>query len=79
MTPQILPSNKMIHLTMPENTSDLVWFLSQEIIRQGVKETEFVVAGGFDDETEVQSTNPLTNLTTLKRAHEEADTVPVRW
>ena len=64
-----LPKNWNNFLALSENKS-----LSKEIIRQGIPHTEVVVAGGFDDETEVQSTNSWTDVTLLKAAHEEADT-----
>ena len=69
-----LPKNWNNFLCMSENKSDLARFLSQEIIRQGNLYTEVVVAGAFDDGTEVQSTNVLTDVSMLKVAHEEADT-----
>lgn len=69
-----LPKNWNNFLALSENKSNLSRFLSQEIIRQGISHTEVVVAGGFENETEVQSTNPLTDVTLLKVAHEEADT-----
>src|ERR1043165_5047763 len=56
-----LPKNWKNFLCMSENKSDLARFLSQEIIRRGNVYTEVVVAGGFDDGTEVQSTNVLTD------------------
>ena len=69
-----LPKKWNNFLALSENKSDLSRFLSKEIIRQGIPHTEVVVAGGFDDEAEVQSTNTLTDVTMLKVAHEEADT-----
>lgn len=69
-----LPANWNNFLALPENKADLAKFLSEELSKSNPLGKELVVAGGYSNEEEVRSTNPLTNVEPLRATHEEADT-----
>ena len=61
-------------IALPENKADLARSLSEELIANATPQKEIVVAGGFEDELEVQSSVRSTNVANLRATHEEADT-----
>ncbi|KAG1677172.1 putative protein in type-1 retrotransposable element R1DM [Nymphon striatum] len=61
-------------LALPANKEDLAAFLSNELITNAPAGKTLVVAGGFRDEEEVQTSNPNLDVKTLRARHEEADT-----
>ncbi|KAK3909863.1 Chromosome-associated kinesin KIF4 [Frankliniella fusca] len=69
-----LPKDFKNFLALSENKSDLTRFLSEEAMKNDFGSLEVLVAGGFSEETRVDSTNKARDLTDFEANHEEADT-----
>jgi len=61
-------------LAVPENKADLACFLSNHLIANAPTNKTLVVAGGFQREDEVQTSNHELDIQQLAANHEEADT-----
>lgn len=61
-------------MALPENKRDLSIFLSEQLVTYPPKDKILVVAGGFEREDEVKTTDPLLDTELLQANHEEADT-----
>ena len=69
-----LPQKWNDFLAVPANKQDLSLLLSNELIAQAPADKVIVVAGGFTNADEVQSSKPLSEIELLKSNHEETDT-----
>ena len=69
-----LPNSWSNFLALPENKANLAKFLSEHLIANAPQEKVIVVAGGFSDGKEAQSSNQLVDPSLLCADHEEADT-----
>jgi hypothetical protein len=69
-----LPVSWSNFLAMPENKAELSRFMSEQMIANALPDKTIVIAGGFPDEKEVQSSQPTTDMSALAVTHEEADT-----
>ena len=69
-----LPNSWSNFLALPENKENLAKFLSEHLIANAPQEKVIVVAGGFSDRKEAQSSNQLVDSSLLCADHEEADT-----
>ena len=69
-----LPNSWSNFLALPENKANLAKFLSEHLIANAPQEKVIVVAGGFSDGKEAQSSNQLVDSSLLCADHEEADT-----
>lgn len=69
-----VPHNWKDFLAMPENKADLACFLSNHLIKNAPTNKTIVVAGGFQREDEVQTSNHELDIQQLQANHEEADT-----
>ena len=69
-----LPVNWDNFLALPENKADLARFLSQQLMQNSPKDKCIIVAGGFENEEEVQCSDQTKELGSLRAKHEEADT-----
>lgn len=69
-----LPINWDNFIALAENKADLAQFLSQQLIENAPDGKCIVVAGGFQDEEEVQCSDQTLELDSLRAKHEEADT-----
>ncbi|RXM29763.1 hypothetical protein EOD39_8503 [Acipenser ruthenus] len=72
-----LPSNWTDFIAVPANKADLACFLSNHLITNAPADKTLVVAGGFQREDEVQTSNPDLDIHQLQANHEEADARPV--
>jgi len=62
-----------------QNKADLARFLSQQLMIQAPSNKTIVVAGGFSNELQVESSTHDVNTEDLEAWHEEADTVLERY
>ena len=69
-----LPKSWSNFIALHENKADLARSLSEALIANAPPQKEIVVAGGFEDELEVQSSVGSTDVANLRATHEEADT-----
>jgi hypothetical protein len=69
-----LPAKWENYISHPDNKADLAQFLSRQIILHAPADQTIVAAGGFSDVTQVESSNPNTDVRPLEASHEEADT-----
>jgi hypothetical protein len=69
-----LPNSWTNFMALPENKADLARLLSEELIIQAPNDKVVVVAGGFEEEDKVISSQPTLDVTGLRASHEEADT-----
>ena len=68
-----LPNSFSNFLALQENKADLAQFLSEERLANAPHDKEVVVAGGFADDQEVESSCDTTNCIPLGVTHKEAD------
>ncbi|KAK3911510.1 Chromosome-associated kinesin KIF4 [Frankliniella fusca] len=69
-----LPKNWSSFLSLSENKADLTRFLSEQAMKHNFGGLEVIMAGGFIEETRVESSNSDRDLTSFQSNHEEADT-----
>lgn len=69
-----LPQNWDNFITHAANKADLARFLSQQLLLKAPADKTIVVAGGFSDEEQVESSSHDVNTEELEGRHEEADT-----
>ena len=69
-----LPINWENFIALVENKADLAWFLSMKIMQNAPDNKCIVVAGGYEDEEEVECSDKTKELDSLRAKHEEADT-----
>ena len=70
----LLPSKWSDFLALPDSKRDLSVFLSEQLVTNAPKDKMLVVAGGFEREDEVKTTDPILEPELLQASHEEADT-----
>ena len=70
----LLPKNWPNFLALSDNKVDLARFLSQHLVANAPLGQVIVVAGGFTDGEEAQSSSPEFDTSVIYGKHEEADT-----
>lgn len=68
-----VPNSWSNFLALPENKADLARFLSEHLIANPPQDKVIVVAGGFTDGKEAQSSNQVVDPSVFCAEHEEAD------
>lgn len=69
-----LPQEWDNFITHAENKADLARLLSQQLVLKAPANKTIVVAGGFSDEEQVESSTPDVNLEKLEGHHDKTDT-----
>ena len=69
-----LPADWVGFLSLSENKVDLAKFLSNQLLIQAPPNKTLIVAGGFSDETQAESSSPGVDVHQWESRHEEADT-----